>query len=760
MSYTLLIVESPAKCKKIEDYLGNGYKCMASFGHITELSGLKCIDIDNNFTPSYSIMESKKQQISKLRKAIKGAKEILLASDDDREGEAIAWHVCQTFKLPVNTTKRIIFNEITKSALQQAVKNPKTINMDTVYAQQARQILDMLVGFKISPILWKKISTKTGLSAGRCQSPALRLIYENQKDIDSSPGNKNYVTTGYFTDQNIPFVLNHNYPDEKSIEEFLENTVNHDHIYSRSEPKETVRKQPSPFTTSTLQQSASNEFKMSPKMTMSACQTLYEGGFITYMRTDSTTYSNDFINAATKFIISEYTSEYVRADIKILSVRGGDDNNTQEAHESIRPTDISVLEVDKQMGANEYRIYKLIRRNTLESCMPDARISLTKTSITAPNEHIYRYSAEQVVFPGWMIVNGYEKISNIYAYLNSIKNNMQINYNNISAKLTMQNLKSHFTESRLVHLLEKNGIGRPSTFSSLVDKIQERNYVKKTNVKGKKLQCIDYELNDCEITEHELEREFGNEKNKLVIQPLGIIVIEFLIDNFNELFNYEYTKNMENTLDEIANGNKVWYELCQECLDEIQSLTDDISEDKETIKIDELHTYIIGKYGPVIKCVENEITSFKKINPDIDFDKLREGKYTIDEILQKKSTGKKIGTLHEKNVILKTGKYGAYFEYDGANISASSIDKEFDNITISDFNNLSNVKKKVVIRQLNEHTSIRNGKYGDYIFYKTPSMKKPKFLKLTDFIKENGANSHKKCDINKLNEWIKETYDV
>ena len=760
MTYTLLIVESPAKCKKIEGYLGNGYKCMASFGHITELSGLKSIDIDNNFSPSYTIMESKKQQISKLRKAIKEAKEVLLASDDDREGEAIAWHICQVFKLPVKTTKRIIFNEITKSALQRAVKNPKIINMDTVYAQQARQILDILVGFKISPILWKKISAKSGLSAGRCQSPALRLIYENQKDIDASPGNKNYVTTGYFTDQNIPFVLNHNHTDEKSIEEFLENTVNHEHLYSRCEPKRIVKKQPSPFTTSTLQQSASNEFKMSPKATMSACQTLYEGGFITYMRTDSTTYSTDFVDAAKKFIITEYATEYVRTDIDTLSVRGGDDNNAQEAHESIRPTDISVLEVDKQLGTNEYRVYKLIRRNTLESCMPEATFSVIKTTITAPNEHIYRYSAEQVVFPGWMIVNGYEEISNIYAYLNTLKNNMEINYNNISSKLTLQNLKSHYTESRLVHLLEKNGIGRPSTFSSLVDKIQERNYVKKTNVTGKKIKCIDYELNDCEITENELEREFGNEKNKLVIQPLGILVIEFLIDNFNKLFNYEYTKNMENTLDDIAGGNKLWHNLCKECLDEIEVLTDDMTEDKQTIKIDETHTYIIGKYGPVIKCVENETTSFKKINPDIDFDKLREGNYTIDEILEQKPNGKKIGTLKEKDVILKTGKYGVYFEYDGANISASSINKEFDNITITDFNNLSNVKKKVVIRQINEHTSIRNGKYGDYIFYKTPSMKKPKFLKLTDFIKENGANSHKKCDVNILNEWINDTYDL
>ena len=760
MTYTLLIVESPAKCNKIEGYLGTGYKCMASFGHITELTGLKSIDVDDNFKPTFTVMESKKQQIAKLRKAIKEANDVLLASDDDREGEAIAWHICQVFNLPVASTKRIIFNEITKCALQKSVQNPKRINMDIVYAQQARQILDIMVGFKISPILWNKISGKTGLSAGRCQSPALRLIYDNQREINESPGNKNYVTTGIFTGQNIPFVLNHNHSDEKSIEDFLETSVNHEHVYNYSEPKKSIKKQPTPFTTSTLQQSASNEFKMSPKNTMSACQTLYEGGFITYMRTDSTTYSTDFIETAKKFILSEYTHEFIRTDIDSLSLRAGGDKNAQEAHESIRPTDVQLKEVDSKLGVNERRVYKLIWRNTVESCMPDARFSVIKATVSAPEEHSYRYSAEQVVFPGWMVVNGYEKISSIYAYLQSLKKETVIPYNNISAKLTLQNLKSHYTESRLVHLLEKNGIGRPSTFSSLVDKIQERKYVKKTNVKGKKIRCVDYELSEDEIVEHEVERVFGNENNKLVIEPLGILVIEFLIDNFNKLFDYDYTKTMENTLDEIAEGDKLWYQLCKECLEEIEALSGEISDDKQTIKIDDKHTYLIGKYGPVIKCVDNEKTTFKKVNPDIDFDKLRSGTYALDEILQQPQTGKNLGLFHDKMVILKTGKYGPYFEYDNTNISASSVKKEFDDITMSDFTNISNVKKKVVVRQINDNMSIRSGKYGDYIFYKTPKMTKPKFLKLTDFIKENGANSHKKCEINKLTDWINETYDI
>ncbi len=252
MTYTLLIVESPAKCKKIESYLGDGYKCVASFGHLRELKGLDSININSNFKPTFIQSESKNKQIGVLRKMISEAKEVLLASDDDREGEAIAWHICDLFKLPLKTTKRIIFHEITESAVKKAVANPILVNMNTVNAQLARQILDLLVGYKLSPILWKNISkyTKTGLSAGRCQTPALRIIYENQKEIEGSPGTKVYNTTGYFTSKNIPFVLDYNHENEETIESFLEESLNHDHIYQCSELRNTTKQPPNPFTTS------------------------------------------------------------------------------------------------------------------------------------------------------------------------------------------------------------------------------------------------------------------------------------------------------------------------------------------------------------------------------------------------------------------------------------------------------------------------------------------------------------------------------
>ena len=321
MSFTLVIVESPAKCKKIEKYLGNNYKCIASYGHFCQLDGLKSIDIDNNFKPTFTLMESKEQQVDKMRKMIDRADDVMLASDDDREGEAIAWHICNQFNLPVNTTKRIIFHEITKPALLKAVSEPVSVNMDVVYAQQSRQILDMLVGYYISPILWKKISqnTKTGLSAGRCQTPALRLVYENKKEIDKSPGRKVYNTTGYFTNKNIPFVLNHNYDDEEKVSTFLEETVNHDHIYECSKERNVTKQPPKPFTTSGLQQMASNELRISPKNTMQSCQKLYEGGYITYMRTDSVAYSKEFLNDAENFIKKTYGNDYVNNNLSDLS---------------------------------------------------------------------------------------------------------------------------------------------------------------------------------------------------------------------------------------------------------------------------------------------------------------------------------------------------------------------------------------------------------------------------------------------------------
>ena len=743
----LVIVESPAKCKKIESYLGPGYKCIASFGHIREIAnGLKSIDVKNNYDVVFKTIASKGKYIKPLREAIKKATEVVLATDDDREGEAIAWHICKTFKLPINSTKRIIFHEITKPAIKNAISNPTRINMNTVNAQLARQVLDLLVGFTISPILWKHISRNTegSLSAGRCQTPALRLVYEQQKLINESPGRKVYDTTGIFTKKNLKFVLDYNYDDEEKMADFLEESANFSHKYSVSKPRITTKNPPIPFTTSTLQQKASNEYNFSPKQTMKLAQTLYENGHITYMRTDSTKYSKEFVDKAKKYIKTEYGTDYISKNIEKLVNSGSsekkkkkkNDNNAQEAHEAIRPTkiDVATLNVAGKITAREVKLYNLIWRNTVESCMSPAKYYSITSKISAPEEHFYKYTSEQVIFPGWKIVGGYEKENSEYKYLLKLKPDTVLDYTEIYSKITLKDLKKNFTEAKLVQMLEKKGIGRPSTFSSLISKIQDRGYVKKQNVEGKKIKCVDFRLIGEELDEIETERVFGNEKNKLVIQPTGIMVYEFLEKHFDALFNYDYTKNMEDDLDKISKGERVWHTLCDECNTQIKESSKEIKESRETYKIDKHHVYMIGRYGPVIKCEKDGETTFKNVKKDLDIEKLKNGEYKLKDVLDttKKSGNKKcLGEFKGNEVYLMNGKYGAYINCNGKNSSISHIKKDKDDITLKDVIDVLNGKKpqnSSVLKVITQDISVRKGKYGPYVFYKTNKMKKPRFI--------------------------------
>jgi len=742
----LVIVESPAKCRKIESYLGPGYKCIASFGHIREVAnGLKSIDVKNNYNVVFKTISSKAKYIKPLREAIKKATEVVLATDDDREGEAIAWHICKTFNLPIQSTKRIIFHEITKPAIKTAISNPTRINMNTVNAQLARQVLDLLVGFTISPILWKHISRNTegSLSAGRCQTPALRLVYEQQKLINESPGRKVYDTTGVFTKKDLRFVLNYNYDDEDKMAEFLEESLNWEHKYSVSKPRVTKKNPPIPFTTSTLQQKASNEFNFSPKQTMKLAQTLYENGYITYMRTDSTKYSKEFVNTAKKYIKKEYGDDYINTNInKLINSESNEkskkkkDNNAQEAHEAIRPTkiDVTTLNVSGKITAREVKLYNLIWRNTVESCMSQAKYYSITSKITAPQDHFYKYSSEQVIFPGWKVVGGYEKVNDEYKYLLSIKPDKILDYTEIYSKITLKDLKKNYTEAKLVQMLEKKGIGRPSTFSSLISKIQDRGYVKKQSVEGKKIKCVDFRLVGEELDEIETERVFGNEKNKLVIQPTGIMVYEFLEKHFDALFNYDYTKNMEDDLDKISKGERVWHTLCDECNTQIKESSKEIKESRETYKIDKHHVYMIGRYGPVIKCEKDGETTFKNVRKDLDLEKLKSGQYKLKDVLDTTKRGgdkKCLGEFKGNEVYLLSGKYGAYINCNGKNSSISHIKKDMEEITLSDVMDVLNGKKpqsKSVLKVITAEISVRKGKYGPYVFYKTNKMKKPKFI--------------------------------
>jgi len=740
----LVIVESPAKCKKIESYLGSGYKCIASFGHIRQIAnGLKSIDTNNNYDVVFKTIGSKGKYIKSLREWIKKSKEVILATDDDREGEAIAWHICKTFNLSVLSTKRIIFHEITKPAIKTAINNPTVINMNTVNAQLARQVLDLLVGYTISPILWKHISrnTKGSLSAGRCQTPALRLVYEQQKLINSSPGKKVYETTGIFTNKNLSFVLNYNYNSENEMEKFLEESVNFEHKYSVTKPKVVKKNPPIPFTTSTLQQKASNEYNFSPKQTMRLAQTLYENGLITYMRTDSMKYSKEFVKTAKKYIKSQYGNDYITKNLGKLINNGENkkkkENNAQEAHEAIRPTkiDVNTITVAGKITAREVKLYNLIWKNTVESCMTAATYNSITAKITSPEKHSYKYSSEEVIFPGWKIVAGYDKENKEYKYLLSLKEGKLLEYKEIYSKVTLKDLKKNYTEARLVQMLEKKGIGRPSTFSNLISKIQERGYVNKENVEGKKIKCTDFKLVEADLEEIDTERVFGNEKNKLVIKPIGIIVYEFLEKHFDDLFNYDYTKHMEDELDKISNGNKIWHTLCNDCHKQINKSSKNIKDShRETYRIDENHIYMIGKYGPVIKYENGEETSFKSVKKNIDMEKLKNGEYTLKEIVDLNKVGSNninLGEYEGEDVILKKGKYGMYITYKGKNSSISHIKKKMERVDLKDVLDVLKGKKTSnpnILKVITDEISIRKGKYGPYVFYKTKKMSRPKFI--------------------------------
>ena len=467
---------------------------------------------------------------------------------------------------------------------------------------------------------------------------------------------------------------------------------------------------------------------------------------------------------------------------------------TQNAHEAIRPTTISLETLPEDVGPKEKRMYKLIRENTLESCMADAIYLSITAQIKGAMDSIFKYNSEKCEFKGWKIIENKNDDDKFYQYLLTLKKDTIMPYKKMCAKVTMRNLKQHYTEARLVQLLEENGIGRPSTFSSLVDKIQERGYVKKDNISGKEMLCKDYELEEDTIYEIEVKREFGGEKNKLIIQSLGELVMEFLDNNFNSIFNYEYTREMEDTLDKIANKKIEWSSCCDKYLKQIDELISNIEDEiqKIEIKIDDNHFYTLGKHGPVIKFVDpinkdekgKPQIFFKTVKKDIDMNKLKNGKYKLDEILDENKSSKDvpIGKYEGKDLYVKKGKYGLYATWGSETKSLKCFgNRPIENIEYtelvkilneykkyksevgsnsgsgSDSDNSKNGKTKNpnMVREISRNISIRKGKGNDYIFYKTKEMTQPKFFKLNDF-----KEDYKTCDKKVLKSWIKEKYEV
>ena len=814
----LVIVESPSKCKKIEEYLGPGYKVIASFGHLRNLNGLESIDISNNFFPKYSLIDEsiKLKQIEKIRNEITIASDVILACDDDREGESICWHICDLFGLSINLTKRIVFHEITESAIKKAINNPTKINLNLVQSQQARQILDLLVGFTITPILWSCISKKHqgSLSAGRCQTPALRLVYENYLDINNSPGKNIYNTTAYFTNLNLLFELNKQFTNKEEVNDFLQKCINYLFNYQLTNPKKTIRKSPEPLTTSNLQQLANNEMHLSPKETMKYAQELYENGYITYMRTDTKKYSMEFIDLAKDYIKTIYGEQYISQTINLLGINLeikkydinnsdtkinksnktkktskkeinqniSDKNNLEqeqenrklEPHEAIRPVKISIISIEnnEKISSKAIKLYELIWKRTLESCMPSAQYNVINAKMNAPDNLQFIYKCEQIIFPGWQIVKkDYEENTKAYSYLQMLQQNTQFKAKKIESKFSLIELKSHYSEAHLVKLLEEKGIGRPSTFASLIDKIQERKYVEKKNIDGKNINGTDYILEENGIIiDIQNNRVYGNEKNKLVITPLGILVIDFLIDKFNVFFNYEYTQNMENSLDKIAEGKYTWHDLCKLCYNELHNVTKDIKTDKYCIKIDDYHTIIIGKHGPVVKYVDkNKNVSFLPVKKDLNLKELElKEDIELEDVLDNNifiQQNCPIGKYKGLDLFIKKGKFGLYAQWGN---NKRTLKEEFgstpieniqyiDVLKILEKENLLDPSKPVgLVRELiGDSLSIRNGKYGDYIFYKKPRAKKPEFYKLNGF-----KGDCRSCDKELLINWIKQTYKI
>ena len=824
----LVIVESPSKCKKIEEYLGENYKVIASFGHIREIKTIKNIDIQNNFQTNYEIIEEKKQIIKNIQKEINKSVDIILATDNDNEGEAIAWHICEVFNLPIELTKRITFNEITYSAIQNSIKNPRFINMNIVFSQQTRQILDILIGFTISPILWKNISCKSKipLSAGRCQTPALKLIYDNFLELTKYKNNNGisyYKTTGYFTKLCLPFELDKDFELYEDIDYFLKGSVNHHHKMIINEPKLKINSSPQPFITSTIQQYINNELHLSPKETMKICQELYEKGFITYMRTNTKKYSNEFIQSVDNYLKNKWNSKISSDENKINNINISlfkDKQQKEEEetnHEAIRPTNIFLNEyclkegkIDndnhsqdfKNLSIKTRKIYNIIWRNSIQSCMDDCKYVDINIKINAFQKNNFKYNTTKIIYEGWKKFDKKKDVltSKEYDFFISLKEMQQmkqkindcnncndcndcndyinIDYIKIISEENKKEIKSHYNEAGLIKKLEEFGIGRPSTYSMLVDKIQERKYVVKENINGYEKECVSLILQKNELQEKKIIKIFGNEKNKLIITPLGNIVIEFLITHYDNLFNYEYTKHMEFFLDEIEKGKKKKEEICflcnEELLKSIEIAKNSNYKKSSTIQIDDKHSFIIGKNGPVVKKTEDDgKVIFISVCKELDIKKIENG--NIDDIIEKTNiTSLNIGFYNDEELILKKGKYGIYVVYGNnkkplscfgnrplENISYNEvIDILQKNENITKYNDDTNVDMnersiKKFIRQISENISIRNGKYGNYIFFKKKTMKIPKFYKLDGF-RENVIS----CDLKNIQNWIYEKYNI
>ena len=735
----LLIVESPSKCAKIESYLGEKYQCISSKGHIREIDGLSKINVKDRFQIEFTPIKEKRDQIDLLKKTIAKypAPNILLATDDDREGEAIAWHICQVCGLDPTKTNRIVFHEITQPALLAAVANPTKINLSLVAAQQARQVLDLVVGFKISPLLWRHIggNRKNALSAGRCQTPALRLVGDHHKlykDALEKGANQVHRVTGIFTNKSVAFHLDREFADQSDLSAFLESSRAFEHRLSLSAPKPSTKSPPKPFNTSRLLQVASNQMRISPKTTMNLCQTLYQSGLITYMRTDCQKYARVFLDKCAAYIVEEFKDPKYVGPLDAIELV-----DASMPHEAIRVTNLALRHFTNPDGLLT-RLYKLIWRNTVESCMSAAKYAVTDVSISAPvikeSEASYKYVVETPVFLGWKrleIKDGGVKENplispetpdltaaqsadaGILFYFEQIAAaGNPVSWSLIESKVAMDSrAPSHYTEASLIQKLEDLGIGRPSTFSSIVETIQERGYAKKTAVPGIKQKCREFKMRPADPIETiETEKVFGEEKDKLVIQTTGELVIEFLTAHFDECFSYGYTKSMEDSLDVIASQSSEqalteWHQICRRCWDDIAERSKPLAKQtKQTFALADSSEYVLvfNSYGPSLKkTADDGSTEYYQVRSDADLDleKAKRGEYRVDELIWREDNGC-LGTYQGAPVYLKRGKFGLYAEYGSG--------KKKDTISLKGMTDVTNILLKDVVKLIERPKAIDN----------------------------------------------------
>ena len=669
MAKNLVIVESPAKAKTIEKFLGKGFQVESSYGHIADLPSKELgIDVEGDFSPKYIISDDKKPVVKKLKALAKKADIVWLASDEDREGEAIAWHLKEQLGLKEENTKRIVFHEITKKAILKAVENPRDIDYNMVNAQQARRVLDRLVGYELSPVLWRKV--KGGLSAGRVQSVAVRLIVEKERSIQEFTSQTHYKVVAEFSNnegKKFKAAIPKNFESKKTAENFLKSCANADFSIADLTKKPAKKSPAAPFTTSTLQQEASRKLGFPVAKTMQVAQRLYEAGLITYMRTDSVNLSVDARDAAEEEITNYYGKEYSKQRVFKSKAKGA-----QEAHEAIRPTNMKMHSVDTEY--DQTRLYDLIWKRTLASQMSDAQLERTNFKIeNTKNEKIFTANGEMIKFEGFLKVylegndNEEEEQAGMLPHL---KVGEHLDYTFINATQRFTSPPYRFTEASLVKQLEELGIGRPSTYAPTISTVQRRGYVEKGEDEGLERNYEQMILSSGAVESKILTEKTGSNKNKLIPTDIGNIVNDFLVANFSNILDFGFTAKVENSFDDISHGDEDWIEMIKGFYNKFHDIVEDVKEHAERESGERIlgkhpetgKTVLVrlGKFGPIaqIGAPEDEEKVFASLNKDQHL-----GTITMEEALELFLLPKTLGGYEDEEVIVSNGRFGPYIRF-------------------------------------------------------------------------------------------------